>query len=264
MPISTRLEERIFVIITDFVVLVVLVRISKSFDGHLLSLDFFLLILLLGLLRLTFRLSLCLLNLFVLNDIARLDNFRDSIVVQNILALLNDFLQEDCGEMDFSMSLQAFSDLSGVLHVVFHIFHYDFITCRLGLANVHFLHCSEKIIGQGVVGIFYSLSFQCSAFFGRHFGLHFCLCFKDLSSNLQFFLLLFISLLLGLQGGSLLLQISLSGLFSSFFLLDRQVLFLLPVVGRFILLQSEFGVEFVIIDVPFVIVIPVVSHDVSI
>ena len=60
---------------------------------------------LLRLLRLTLDLTLGLLDLLVLDDVARLDDVGDGIVVQNVLALLDDLLQECRAEVDLAVTL---------------------------------------------------------------------------------------------------------------------------------------------------------------
>ena len=68
---------------------------------------FLLFILLLRFLRLSLTLSLRLLHLFVLNNIARLDDFRDGIIIQNVLTLLDDFFQKSRGQVNLSVILEV-------------------------------------------------------------------------------------------------------------------------------------------------------------
>ena len=90
------LEKGVFVIFTVLVVCVVLVGISKDLVCDLLSFGLFYLFFLLGLLCLSLGL-LCffgLLDLLVLDHIARFDDLCDGSIVEYILALLDDFLDE--------------------------------------------------------------------------------------------------------------------------------------------------------------------------
>ena len=99
------LKETIFIVVTNLIVLVIRVGISKGLIGHHLSLDLFLLILLFSLLCLTLSLSLGKLNLFVLDDIARFDDIRNGIIVQEILALLDHLFQKDSRQLNLSVRL---------------------------------------------------------------------------------------------------------------------------------------------------------------
>jgi hypothetical protein len=104
---SFYLKEIVFVVLTNFIVCVILIRIAKDFFLNLLSLGSSHLVCLFRLLCLALDLSLSGLDLFVFDNVACLDDIRDSIVVQNICALLNEFFQKDCRQMNFAISLRA-------------------------------------------------------------------------------------------------------------------------------------------------------------
>jgi hypothetical protein len=99
------LKETILKVVANLIVPVIRVGISKGIIGHLLSLDLFLLILLFGLLCLSLTLSFGKLNLFVLDDIARLDDISNGIIVQEVLALLDDLFQKDSRQLNLSVCL---------------------------------------------------------------------------------------------------------------------------------------------------------------
>lgn len=102
---TSVLEEIVFIGFTVLVVFVVLIGISKDFVLDLLGLGLLYLFCLLGLLCLSLDLSLRCLDLLVLDHVARFDDIRDGVVVENILALLDDFLNEDSCQMDLSVAL---------------------------------------------------------------------------------------------------------------------------------------------------------------
>ena len=82
-----------------------MVVLSIQFLLKLASLRFCRFVDLLGLLCLILDLSFGGLHHIVLNDIAGLDDIGNSSIVQNILAFLNDFLEEGSCQVDFGMLL---------------------------------------------------------------------------------------------------------------------------------------------------------------
>lgn len=78
---AVALEKVILVRFTVFVVIVVLVRISKELVLHFLRLNLFYLVLLLGFLCLSLDFAFGLLDLFVLDHVARFDDVCDGSVV---------------------------------------------------------------------------------------------------------------------------------------------------------------------------------------
>ena len=102
-----HLKEIVFVVLANFIICVILIRIAKDFFLNLLSLGSGHLVSFFRLLCLTLNLSLSGLDLFVFDNVACLDDIRNSIVVQNICALLNEFFQKDCRQMDFAIGLKA-------------------------------------------------------------------------------------------------------------------------------------------------------------
>jgi hypothetical protein len=103
-----NLEKVILVGAPHLVVLVVIVVVPEDVVVYVHRLLLRDLIDLLRLLRLPLDLALGLLDLLVLDDVARLDDVGDGIVVEYVLALLDDLLQECRAEVDLSVTLVLF------------------------------------------------------------------------------------------------------------------------------------------------------------
>merc|ERR1740139_388502 len=86
---SLGLKEVALVRSAVLVVFIVVIVVAEHVFVDVLRLLFDRLVLLLRLLRLSLHLALGLLDLFVLDDVAGFDDFRDGLVIEDLLALLD-------------------------------------------------------------------------------------------------------------------------------------------------------------------------------
>ena len=105
MQTEELLEEVILIRLTDFIVTIVLVAVAEHFILNLFRLSLCSLILSFSLPGLSFDFTLGLLNLFVLDHIHYLDQIRYGVIVQDILAALNAFLQKGGCKMGLTVGL---------------------------------------------------------------------------------------------------------------------------------------------------------------
>ena len=103
--VSCSLEEVIFVLLANLIIDIVFIRVSKNFVLQLLGLGLSNLVLLLTLLGLSLDLSLGSLDFFVLQNIACLDDILNGCIIKDVLALLNDLLDEEGGKRNVSAFL---------------------------------------------------------------------------------------------------------------------------------------------------------------
>ena len=104
-PTCCGLEELIFILLSNLIVHIVFIGVSKNFILNLLGLGLCNLVLLLTLLRLSLDLSLGGLNFFVLEDIARFDDILNGCIVKDVFALLNNLLDKEGSKGNISTFL---------------------------------------------------------------------------------------------------------------------------------------------------------------